>query len=42
MDDSRVPWNKIVTVEDVDPSLLSSFSCGDEQMDSWFLTKALS
>ena len=42
MGDARVPWNKIVTVEDIDPSLLDSFSCGNEQMDNWFLTKALS
>ena len=42
MGDARVSWNKIVTVEDIDPSLLDSFSCGNEQMDNWFLTKALS
>ncbi len=42
MVDVKVPWNRIVTVEDIDPSLMDSFSCGNEQMDSWFLTKALS
>ncbi len=35
------PWDRIVTVEELDPTLASSFSCGNEQMDNWFLTKAL-
>ncbi len=36
------PWNRIVTVDDVDESLVSSFTCGNEAMDNWFLNKALS
>lgn len=35
------PWDKIVPVEEIDPELFSSFSCGDQRMDNWFLTKAL-
>lgn len=35
------PWEKIVPVEEIDPALIASFSCGDERMDNWFLTKAL-
>lgn len=36
-----VPWNRIVPVEEIDESLVSAFSCGDEAMDNWFLGKAL-
>ena len=36
------PWKRIVTVDDVEEALISSFTCGDEAMDGWFLNKALS
>ena len=34
------PWDRIVPIEAVDPALVPSFSCGDEPMDTWFLSKA--
>lgn len=35
------PWDKIVAVEQIEETLVSDFSCGDEAMDDWFLNKAL-
>ena len=35
------PWDKIVAVEQIEETLVSGFSCGDEAMDDWFLNKAL-
>ena len=36
------PWKRIVAVDDVEEALISSFTCGDEAMDGWFLNRALS
>lgn len=33
-------WNRIVSVEEVDHALIKQFRCGDERMDSWFLSRA--
>lgn len=38
---SAAPWDRIVSVEEIDESLVSAFSCGNEAMDNWFLGKAL-
>lgn len=38
--DAREPWQRIVRVEEVDSELVDRFTCGDERMDAWFLTKA--
>lgn len=35
------PWSKIVAVEEIDEALVSGFSCGNDAMDDWFLSKAL-
>ena len=37
----RWPWSRIVTAEEIDETLVSGFSCGDDTMDDWFLSKAL-
>lgn len=36
------PWSRIVAAEEMDEALVSGFSCGDDAMDDWFLSKALS
>ena len=35
------PWTKIVPAEQIDEALVAGFSCGDDVMDDWFLSKAL-
>lgn len=35
------PWSRIVAVEQIDEALVAGFSCGDDAMDDWFLSKAL-
>lgn len=36
------PWSRIVAAEQIDEALVADFSCGDDTMDDWFLSKALS
>lgn len=35
------PWSKIVAVEEIDQAFVTDFSCGNDALDDWFLSKAL-
>lgn len=36
------PWSRIVAAGQIDEALAAGFSCGDDTMDDWFLSKVLS